>query len=121
MFLKKYLMPEIFIISKEKYIFMGGRPMPDCPMVNWLFDIVVKSLRSYQMFMETFHFSFVNSFCTTYLILQHRLYTYTQLLLEGCTTGIIFRRLLLFCCMDLLSELPSVFLFLLYCLGLGVA
>ena len=48
MFLRKYLSSTIFIISKEKYQFLGGRPMPECSMLNWLFDIVVESSGYYQ-------------------------------------------------------------------------
>lgn len=44
MFLKKYLNPVIFINSKEKYLFMGGKPMWKCSIVDWLFDMVVKLL-----------------------------------------------------------------------------
>ena len=39
-----YLNPVIFIISKEKYLFMGGKPIWECSIVNWLFDMVVKLL-----------------------------------------------------------------------------
>ena len=44
---EKVFKPNNFIISKGKYLFMGGRPMPECSMVNCLFDIVVESFGSY--------------------------------------------------------------------------
>ena len=46
MFLRNYSSPTIFIISSEKYLFIGRRPMPEYSMVNWLFDIMVESFRS---------------------------------------------------------------------------
>ena len=61
MFLRKYLSPTIFMISEEKYLFMGGRLVPECSMVNWLFDIVVESFGSYVFGC----LQFVNSFVQT--------------------------------------------------------
>ena len=55
MFLKKHLNPTNFIISNEKYLLMGGRPMPECSMVHWLFGIVVEYLGPYQMFLDGFN------------------------------------------------------------------
>ena len=59
---RKTSQPNNFIISKEKYLLMGGRPMPECSMVNWLFDIVVESFASYQTIRHFRCLQFVNSF-----------------------------------------------------------
>ena len=45
---EKAFQPNNFIISKEKYLFMGERAMPECSMVSWLLDIAVESFGSYQ-------------------------------------------------------------------------
>ena len=85
MFLRKYLRAAIFIISKEKYLCMGGKPMPECSMVNWLFDIGAESFGSYIRQIDVFGcVQFFNSLYNN-LILLHTLYTYVLLLLEGCT------------------------------------
>ena len=47
-FFEKVFMPNNFYYQEEKYVLMGGRPMPECSMVNWLSDIVGKSFGSYQ-------------------------------------------------------------------------
>ena len=59
---EKVFKPNNFIISKEKYLFMGGRPMPECTMVNLLFDIVVESFGSYQTIRCFGCLQFVSSF-----------------------------------------------------------
>ena len=59
---EKVFEPKNFIISKEKYRFIGGRPMPEFSMVKWLFDIVVESFRSYQTIRSFGYIQFVNSF-----------------------------------------------------------
>ena len=79
MFLKEYLSPTIFIISMEKYLFMDGRPLPECSMV-----IVVEYCRSYQTVKM-----FLDNFLSTVL---YKLDTATQIVLlslVGCTTGLI--------------------------------
>ena len=113
MFLRKYLRPTIFNISKEKYLFMGGRPMSECSMVNWLFDIVVESFGSFSRQPVVFGcLQFVNSFVQTW----YRCIDCTHmslLLLERCTSGLISAGYLHFCSLGFLGGLPSVFMFLL--------
>ena len=58
MLLRKYLNPTIFLISKGKYVY--GRetlPIPECSMVNWLFDSggIFLVLSDSQMFLDAFN------------------------------------------------------------------
>ena len=73
--------------SKENLV-LGGRPIPECSMVNWLFDLVVQSLGSYQIsdVLDAFDLLAVLYKLDT---ASYRLYTYVLLSLEGCTTGLI--------------------------------
>ena len=59
---EKVFKPTNFIMSKEKYLFMRGRPIPGRSIVNWLFDIVVEPFGSYQTIRCFGSFQFVNSF-----------------------------------------------------------
>ena len=43
-------------------LLLEGRPMPECFMVNWLFDIVVESFGSYETIRCFGCLQFVNSF-----------------------------------------------------------
>ena len=95
-FEKVLLRPTIFIISKEKYLFIGGRPMSECSMTRQS-DECFGCLQ----FVNKFLYNLLT--CCTNLILLQILYTYVLLSLEGCTTGLISVVYLHFCSLGLLG------------------
>ena len=102
----QHISNKFWIRWRKEYLFMGGKPIPEYSMVNWLFDMMVESFGSSETMRYVECLLFVDNFVQIwywYIDCTH------MSCCQGCMPGLILVGYLHFCSLGLLGFLLAFF------------